>query len=346
MSIIAEKKHGKPTGRWRVEVGGKDNRLRGRAQTFEEAQKLETQFKKRLAQGEVAVVASRPSTKGMDPVTLLDALEKAEGRLWEEGAWKVQALAHIRSLAALIGIARPLRGLTEDDFEEAVEQMLETKAPATVNKALSCVSKLLGYSRKKGWIEHDLELPWQREGDGRIRWLTAEEEQRLLDALPLDMRAFCILAIETGCRRGELLRITADDLVGADWLVLPKTKSGKPRGVPLTDRAQDALADLFAMGFPSQQRVRQQFEKARAAAGLADVCFHILRHTCATRLLERGVDLQLTKEWMGHADLKTTLRYRHVSDNMLKSAARQMNLSGGLSPKCGTGVGEAPRTPQ
>jgi integrase len=324
MSIFAEKKHGKVTGAFRVEVGAKERRLRGRAKSFEEAKVLEAQFRRRLDAGEVP---QRPSVNhwvGLEPVTLLDALARAEDRLWAEGAWKAQAQAHVRSLALLIGVHRPLRGLSEDDFERAVDTLLETKAPGTVNRALSAVSKVLRYARKKKWMEEEIDLPWQPEGHGRVRWLTTEEEARLIEHLPLDVRAFCILAIETGCRRGELLRIKEEDVLGADWLVLPKTKSGHPRGVPLTDRAQDALADLLAMGFPSQQRLRHHFEAARIKAGLEDVCFHILRHTCATRLLQNGVDLQVTKEWLGHRDLGTTLKYRHVSDGLLKAAAKHV----------------------
>jgi integrase len=324
MSITAEKKHGRPTGRWRVEVGGKDKRLRGRVGSFEEAQRLEKEFRRRLATGEVAQAASTRPQAGMVPVTLLDALEKAQDKLWREGAWKPQAIAHVRVLAALMGAGKALADLTDDDFETAADTLLETKAPATLNKALAAVSKLLEHARAKGWIAAVPKLPWQPEPKGRIRVLTSEEEHRLLELMPKDVQALCILAVETGCRRGELLRVTAQDRTRPNWLVLPKTKAGEPQGVPLTERAQGALADLLADVVPSQQRLRHHFEAARIKAGLEDVCFHTYRHTCATRLLEAGVDLQETKEWLRHSDISTTLRYRHVSSKHLEATAGRL----------------------
>jgi integrase len=319
MSITAEKKHGRPTGAWRVEVAYKGQRLRGRATSIEAARDMEATFRARLANGEGASAPS--AVDRSSPTTLLDALQKAQDRLWDEGAWKAQAIAHVRSLATRIGSTRHLSTLTSDDFEEAVEELLAEKSPGTVNRALSAVSKLLAHARRRGWMTQEIDLPWQRESEGRIRVLTAAEEERLFAAMPADIREFCILAIETGCRRGELLRITPEDRTRQNWLVLPKTKAGKPQGVPLTARAQAALDNVLALGVPSQQRVRFQFEAARIKAGLEDCCFHILRHTCATRLLERGVDLQLTQEWMRHRDLKTTLRYRHVSSRHLEALA-------------------------
>src|SRR5687768_15208751 len=136
--------------------------------------------------------------------------------------------------------------MTARCLRTALPRGLETKAPATVNRGLTAVSKLLGYARKKGWLTQEIDLPWQPEPKGRIRVLTEEEEHRLLEHMPRDVKALCILAVETGCRRGELLRITAKDRTRENWLVLPQTKAGEPQGVPLTERAQAALADLLA----------------------------------------------------------------------------------------------------
>jgi hypothetical protein len=55
------------------------------------------------------------------------------------------------------------------------------------------VSKLLGHGRKKGWLTQRIDLPWQPETKGRIRVLSVEEEQRLLQEMPFDIQQFCIL---------------------------------------------------------------------------------------------------------------------------------------------------------
>jgi integrase len=99
------------------------------------------------------------------------------------------------------------------------------------------------------------EFSWQDEDEGRIRWVTPDEETRLIATLralqsskrgrPADVDLdevadLCIVAIDTGCRRGEMLTAQPDQVQGK-WLRLWKTKNGSARSVPLTERAQAIL---------------------------------------------------------------------------------------------------------
>ena len=123
------------------------------------------------------------------------------------------------------------------------------------------------------------------------------------------------VALETGLRRGDLLGLTWDRVdVSRGVLRLEVTKSGKRREGPMRQAVYDVLA---AMQGPREGRVWRQrrvctaFETAVAAAKLEDFRFHDCRHHFASWFVMRGGSLQALREILGHADLKTTMRYAH-----------------------------------
>jgi integrase len=180
------------------------------------------------------------------------------------------------------------------------------------------------------------------EGKGRERYLSPEEEQRLLEVCPEHLNHFCVLAVDTGGRHGEVCRLTWGNVslgkgTARGHVTFTDTKSGKPRSVPLTKRAEALLRDLKAARKPSPEErvilferadgallpansVRRAFEKARDKAGLADVRAHDLRHTFASRLVQRGAGLTQVKELMGHATIAMVQRYAHLSTKDLHAA--------------------------
>jgi integrase len=137
-----------------------------------------------------------------------------------------------------------------------------------------------------------------------------------------------LLALNTGLRRGELLALTWADL-DFDRAILTvrgeAAKSGSTRHVPLN---REALEVLTAWRGPQEDRTRPVFAgvDGEPLAGtktswlglmkkskIKDFRFHDLRHTFASKLVMRGVDLNTARELLGHADLKMTLRYAHLA---------------------------------
>jgi integrase len=179
------------------------------------------------------------------------------------------------------------------------------------------------------------------------------------------LEALYVLAIHTGLRQGELLGLKWDDVdleegtlqvrrtlttaKGGLVLSTPKTK-GSRRTVKLTQSAIEALRShlqrqlgeidragslweenglIFASekGEPLDRRgtVKYQFKKLLKCAGLPDIRFHDLRHTCATLLLGRNVNPKIVSEMLGHASIAITLdTYSHVLPNMQNEAAKAM----------------------
>lgn len=180
----------------------------------------------------------------------------------------------------------------------------------------------------------------------RIRWLTKDEYRRLLEAAQRSSRApwlapFIVLAVNTGMRRGELLglewrRVDLD--AGLVYLDPEHQKGRRSSTVPLNKAARAALQELkrrydraCTIKKPADDRVfpiasvKKSFAFACKTAGLTDVRVHDLRHTCAARLVQAGVPLRTVSEILRHKDIRTTMRYAHLSPEDARSGLAMLD---------------------
>jgi len=185
--------------------------------------------------------------------------------------------------------------------EAAVERPV---AGATVNRALALLRHLLRLAHEE-WELLDAvpRIRMEREAEGRLRWLTPEEANRLLDACQKSrtehLTDLVEFALFTGMRRGEVLGLTWERVDRARGVVLlDVTKSGKRREVPLNSRADAVLARRgskssgLVFGTRRWDHFRTAWENAVGRAQLADFHFHDLRHTFASWAVQRGASLQ------------------------------------------------------
>ncbi len=332
MAIYPDKKgRGKPTGRYRVEVQMGGRRLRGRFDTFTEAQEEERKFRQQLASGDTAGATQRDDTRGA-PKTLTQLLDKAAPLLWNGSAHGMDAEGKVRRIATQLEDRR--LEVLDTSFVDGVVLWLraEGRAPGTINRYLSALHRVLswGHAQGRAYVARMPEFSWQDEDEGRLRWLSPAEEKTLCDTLCAfgwpEMADFVTAALDTGCRRTELGSAIPEQLDGP-WLRLWITKNGEPRSVPLTPRTQAILKRRLPWSF-SDSQLRYWFDKAKEAMGLADdedFVVHALRHTTATRLVARNVNLRVVQKFMGHKSIQTTLRYAHVSDELLADAATKLS---------------------
>jgi len=171
----------------------------------------------------------------------------------------------------------------------------------------------------------------------RERFLSLEEAQRLVASIEEDenevaKRAIMLLLL-TGARRNEITQAKWEHI---DWdkrsLLVPLSKSGKPRGIALN---ADAIAllrsirnpDNSAYIFPSPVTNRPSpslyfpWQRIRTRAGLADLRLHDLRHSFASFLVNRGVSLYVVQGLLGHGHTRYTQRYAHLAPDTLREAA-------------------------
>jgi len=173
-----------------------------------------------------------------------------------------------------------------------------------------------------------------REDDRRYRYLSEDEEERLLAACVPYMRRIVTFALHTGMRRGEILGLRWQDVDFRNRVaIIPasRSKSKKDRCIPLNGVAISVLNELprplaqegliFGNTAGGQQaNIKRYWNKALVAAGIENFHFHDLRHTYASRLVTAGVDLAVLRELLGHADFTMTLRYAHLHPSRLQEA--------------------------
>lgn len=185
-------------------------------------------------------------------------------------------------------------------------------APATINRSLSALQKGLHLAWESGITPEDFSQHVKRlpENNQRDMHLTVEQVRKLADAASPNVRAAIWIALLTGCRRGEILAIQPAD-IGADSITIRagNTKTLKTRIVPIIPALRPWLKHLpLGLNF---EGLKTGFRRAREAAGMPEVHFHDLRHSCATILLASGADLYTVAKVLGHSTIKMTERYAH-----------------------------------
>lgn len=226
-----------------------------------------------------------------------------------------------------------------------IERRIEAKpggqrSITTVNRELQLLRRMLNVAASNGWLKRN---PFAM-GDALItlgdekkreRILDRDEEERLLAACTgkrAHLRPILICALDTGMRRGEMLKLVASDLDFNNRVITVRafnTKTMRERQVAMTDRlARELLAliaDLPASDgaplFGITTDFKKAFHAARAAAGLADVRFHDLRHTHATRLVGAHMPLSEVGRVLGHTQANTTFRYVNANVETARRAA-------------------------
>jgi integrase len=326
MAIYPDKKNGALTGRYRVEVQYKGKRLRGRFPSLEEAQRVEADWKQGIEQNFIA-----PSSRHTLPLTLEEVVRLAERTLWRGKTTEDESIVKLHKVVDIIGPKLPPMTLSTLHIDKLVATLLDDdKSPKTVNRYLSAFHKLYAWACDRGYMQEGVKFTWEDEGEGRIRWITPEEEQALYRHMEGSPVAVLVrAAIRTGMRRSELLRLSKKD-VEAMWVRAWETKNGSHRSVPITPDTRADLLWLIDHGMPTIAEIRYQWAKAKKAMGLEqdpNFVFHACRHTCATRLVEANVHLTVVQKFMGHKRIETTLRYAHVNDTLLTDALAKVTSS-------------------
>jgi integrase/recombinase XerD len=226
-------------------------------------------------------------------------------------------------------------------------------APASVARALVAVRSFHRFCVDEGLVDQDPseEVGAPRVPQGLPKALTEPEVDALLDAVegddPRALRDRAILETlyATGVRISELVGLDRRDLDFDGALLRVLGKGDKERVVPIGRSARGALEDYLARGRPELERpvtrtrvagdpvllnarggrlTRQGCWKIVTSAGdrvglTGRLSPHVLRHSCATHMLEHGADIRVVQELLGHASLSTTQVYTKVSPERLRA---------------------------
>ena len=180
-----------------------------------------------------------------------------------------------------------------------------------------------------------------KENNERLRFLSENEIDKLLaQCHKQHLREIVECAINSGMRKGEILDLEWSQIRNGH-IYLRKTKSNKRREIPINVDLADLFKRIrkrqhltskyvFTYSGARVESIKTAFNAALRRASIDDFRFHDLRHTFASHFIMRGGDLKSLQELLGHADIKTTMRYAHLSKAHKEKA---VNLLNGLTAK-------------
>ncbi len=270
--------------------------------------------------------------------TLVDLWERYSDLFWEESKHKESCRSYIDEIHRFMLCNGHLDYNNTLLDELTIHFRQKGNRNSTINRKFASLSKILRKHHRNGGLSRMPEFKKLPERNARIRFLTSEEEEDILTGLEDIDHHYAQLSrflAETGAHVGEVLQLNWGDIDGG-YVTFWETKSYRPRTIPLTRRAKAVVTEQGTSGGrksgPFRNVAHPKFRNGWNLAkdktvmrGDRQVVPHVLRHTCASRLAQSGVDIKRIQEFLGHRTLSMTLRYAHLSPKHLDVCADALN---------------------
>ena len=236
--------------------------------------------------------------------------------------------------------------ISAHDLEEYKSIRIADVSPATVNREVTCIKHMFNKAVEWQYLKHNPLLSVKRfkEPPGRLRYLTANEINSLLNVCTNHLKPIVIMALNTGMRKGEILNLQWSDVNLNDRVItIKRSKNNEIRTIPMNDLLYSTLKQLsngctngqpvFTYDGKPLRDIRRSFETACRNAEIEDFRFHDLRHTFASQLVMADVNIRTVQQLMGHKDIRMTMRYSHLSDSHLKNAVKKLENGTNLAQR-------------
>ncbi|QOJ21477.1 MAG: site-specific integrase [Gammaproteobacteria bacterium] len=266
-------------------------------------------------------------------------------RTWDEAAYKwlmetQHKKSHHEDVAKINWIQQFFRGkyldeLTRDVIANIGELKLQQSSPATANRLLALIRAILRRSALDWeWIDKPPVIKLYREAKRRVRYLSAEQANLLIQELPEHLADIVRFSLATGLRRSNVTKLEwsqVDMQRNVAWIHGDQAKAGKPIHVTLNATAIAVLTkqigknpkSVFSYkGRPIIQVNTKAWYKALKRAGIEDFRWHDLRHTWASWLTQNGVPLNVIQEMGAWESAEMVRRYAHLAPEQFAQHAR------------------------
>ena len=300
----------KRNDKWHVQIRRKDHPSRTKSFISKKtAEKWVRETENRIDQGYLHQSATKLSLTLKELIIryVADVLVKKRGC--------VNETIILRAFMRQPFVNKPLIQITSEDFAQYRDRRLEYVKPATLLREL-CIVQHLYSTAKKEW-SFDIPNPIKniqkpKLNNRRERRLTKEEYEFLIaDNKHITLRNIVIVAIETAMRRGEILNIKHDHIKG-QTLLIPITKNGHSRTIPLTKKAK-CILENSSLPFPmSANALGLAWKRLKKKGNIKDLHFHDLRHEAISIFFEKGLSIPEVSLISGHKDVRMLFRYTHL----------------------------------
>ncbi|MBQ8848351.1 MAG: site-specific integrase [Candidatus Gastranaerophilales bacterium] len=303
------------------------------------AEQYENAIKFRLAQQQNGVI---PREEKNVPLCKLKAIFESYAQNNKQSYNRdIYTLKIILSYFGASTVAQQITPKKIEGFKEYLKQERQVKN-STINRYVMILSKMFSLGIDNGILSENpvSKTTKLREDNHKIRYLTKEEEKRLFEEIEkeyevldrytrqkkwtqpyLYLKPVVITALQTGMRKGEILNLEWANIDFKDnYIELLKTKSGKARKIPISATLKKVLSEIpktssYVFVNPQTNKpyvdLKRSFHNVLKNANIENFRFHDLRHTVATRLVEKGIDLVVVQDILGHSKVSTTQRYAH-----------------------------------
>jgi len=302
-------------GRWHAEIcidGQRLHRILPKGAGKKDAEKKELELRKQL---EARVFTEDP------PLTEIMALYMEHSESLRSGE---TAKHHAARIAPFIS------GRKASEVKAAASKIVsglkaEGYAVATINRSLGTLKKALSIAWEREIIPVNYGEQVKRETERNTRevFLTVEQVELLASKASESVKTAIWIALYTGMRRGEILKLRKEDIRDG-LIVIPagNTKTLKMRSVPIIEPLKPWLERIpLKVNF---EGLKTGFQRARAAAEMEHVNFHDLRHSTASLLAGKGIDLHTISKILGHSTTKMSERYAHLKVDQQRDALEKV----------------------
>jgi integrase len=269
-------------------------------------------------------------------------------RTWDEAAYRwleetQQKKSHhsdvsiVKSLQPLLTM-KPLHEITRDVVARIAEAKRKDSSPSRANRYIALVRAVLRRAANEWeWLDKAPALRMYPEPKRRVRWLTPEQLNVLLQELPEHQREAAIFAVATGLRQANVVGLewSQVNLDGKTlWIYGDQAKGGRDIHVSLNETAVAVLQRQVGKharrvftyeGEPYKRVYTKAWQKALKRAGIENFRWHDLRHTWASWLAQKGVPLNDIQEMGGWETAAMVRRYAHLSPAHLAHRAQVLD---------------------
>ncbi len=241
--------------------------------------------------------------------------------------------------------SEPIHAITRKAVEDFLAGRKDAGASeATRNRELCCLKNMLRKAVDWEYIEVNpaAGVKQEREFPKEVQFLSREEVARLVNECDPRTRPFVEVAVNTGLRLGEILRLEWRDVdLEKRMITVRETKNHETRYVPMNEAVYQVLSrhpHVITGGKESShvftnpdgtpyRDVWGGYEAALKRAGIGHRRIHDLRHTFASTLVMAGVDLRTVAKLMGHRTIQVTMRYAHLAPDHLRAAVERLDFT-------------------
>ena len=321
------KKNGKYYSRFKIHGEQKHFLCQG-ATTQAQAQAIEDAEKFKLRQQQAGLLGK--DLKNISVSVWVDRYNKYS-ELNKKSYLTDKSRGHV--IKEFFGSTTLIKTIKPEKIEKFKDYLLnQGKTKTTVNRYLEQLGAMFTFAINNEWLVENpkkkvKKFPVQ---NYTIRYLTDDEEKRLFKVLPEYLKGIVLVALNTGLRKANILELKWEQInFEFRFIEVLENKGNKHIYLPMNDTLYNYFSKIedktgYVFINPETQEPYKDIKKAWTTsltkANIKGFRFHDLRHTVGTRLAKNNVPVNVIKEILSHSDIKTTMRYVHLTENAKREA--------------------------